>query len=102
MTHDEAYFLVMLLYGAMYVFTGVSYAVFVTYLILKKFSDFGDTTCKLSDYSVRGIGYYRAVDDCPNMEKSFLFTKYGEDPYVNIDHKIPEVLLKNARNEGDN
>ena len=51
------------------------------------------------EYSQRGIGYYRAVDDAPALEKRFLFTEYGANPYENNIHSIPEVLLKNS---GDN
>jgi len=95
MTHTESAFLVILVYSAMMIFTALSYAVFVTYLILRKHSDFGDSSCKLNEYSQRGIGYYRSVDDAPDMEKRFLFTEYGANPYENNKHSIPEVLLKN-------
>jgi hypothetical protein len=96
MTNSESALLVILVYSGMMLFTAVSYAVFVTYLILRKYSDFGDSSCKIDEYSQRGIGYYRAVDDAPAMEKRFLFTEYGANPYESNVHSIPEVLLKNS------
>lgn len=96
MTNSDSAFLVILIYSGMFLFTAASYAIFVTYLILRKYSDFGDSSCKLKEYSQRGIGYYRAVDDAPAMEKTFLFTEYGPNPYEGNAHSIPEVLLKNS------
>jgi hypothetical protein len=96
MTRGDSAFLILLVYSGMIIFTAVSYAVFVTYRILRKYSDFGDSSCKIEEYSQRGIGYYRMVDDAPEMERSFLFTEYGQDPYENNSHSIPEVLLKNT------
>ena len=97
MTNSDSAFLVMLVYSGLFLFTAASYAIFVTYLILRKYSDFGDSSCKLSEYSQRGIGLYRAVDNAPGMEKSLLFTEYGPNPYEDIARSIPEVLLKNSK-----
>lgn len=99
MSNSDSALLVILVYSGMMIFTALSYAVFVTYLILRKYSDFGDSSCKLDEYSQRGIGYYRTVDDAPAMEKRFLFTEYGENPYENNTHSIPEVLLKNTEKD---
>ncbi len=81
------------------VFTSLSYSIFITYLILKKFSDFGDSSCKLGEYAPKGVGYTRMVDDVPPNEKFFLFADYGVDPYSTREHSIPEVLLKNMEKE---
>ena len=97
MTNSDSAFLVMLVYSGLFLFTAASYAIFVTYLILRKYSDFGDSSCKLKEYSQRGIGLYRAVDNAPGMEKSLLFTEYGPNPYEDIARSIPEVLLKNSK-----
>ena len=85
----------------MIIFTGISYAIMITYLILKKFNDFGDSSCKLSEYSPRGIRYTRMVDDVPAIEKSFLFSEYGEDPYIVKHSGIPEILLKNSEKNSE-
>ena len=77
------------------VFTSLSYSIFITYLILKKFSDFGDSSCKIDEYAPKGLGYTRMVDDVPPNEKYFLFEQYAVDPYFTKQHSIPEVLLKN-------
>ena len=68
MTREESILVIVLVYGSMIIFTGISYAIMITYLILKKFNDFGDSSCKLSEYSPRGIGYTRMVDDVPAIE----------------------------------
>lgn len=80
-------------------FTSLSYSIFITYLILKKFNDFGDSSCKLGEYAPKGPGYTRMVDNVPANEKYFLQADYGVDPYSTRKHSIPEVLLKNMEKE---
>lgn len=101
MTREESILVIVLVYGSMIIFTGISYALMITYLILRKFNDFGDTSCKLSEYSPRGIGYTRMVDDVPAIEKNFLFSEYGEDPYIVKHSGIPEILLKNSEKNSE-
>ena len=84
---------------AFLIFTGVSFARLITYKILKKYSDIGDSSCDIKEYSRTGIRYTRTVDNAPAIEKSFLFADYGVDPYAGKKHKIPEVLLKNAEKD---
>ena len=84
---------------AFLIFTGVSFALLITYKILKKYSDIGDSSCDIKEYSKTGIRYNRAVDNAPAIEKSFLFADYGVDPYAEKKHNVPEVLLKNAEND---
>ena len=88
-----------LVIGVIVLFTSVSYSMFITYLILKKFSDFGDSSCKLNEYAPNGIGYTRMVDDVPSNEKYFLLADYGSDPYSTRQHSIPDVLLKNMEKD---
>ena len=95
MQYAEQYLVAVLTFGSLIVFTAASYALFITYRILKKYSDYGDSSCKLQEYSQRGIGYYRTVNDAPENEKRLLFIEYGENPYASIKRSIPEVLLKN-------
>jgi len=84
---------------AFLIFTGVSFALLITYKILKKYSDIGDSSCDIKEYSKTGIRYNRTVDNAPAIEKSFLFADYGVDPYAEKKHNVPEVLLKNAEND---
>ena len=81
------------------VFTSLSYSIFITYLILKKFNDFGDSSCKLNEYAPKGLSYTRMVDNVPTNEKYFLLADYGVDPYLDKKHSIPEVLLRNAEKD---
>ena len=90
---------VTLVIGVTLLLTSVSYSLFITYLILKKFSDFGDSSCKLNEYAPNGIGYTRMVDDVPSNEKYFLLADYGSDPYSTRQHSIPDVLLKNMEKD---
>ena len=90
-----------LVIGVIVLFTSVSYSMFITYLILKKFSDFGDSSCKIDEYAPKGLGYTRMVDDVPPNEKYFLFEMYAVDPYSTKQHSIPEVLLKNLESKED-
>ena len=93
---------IILIIGVTLLFTSISYSIFITYLILKKFSDLGDSSCKINEYAPKGLGYTRMVDDVPPKEKYFLFADYGVDPYLDKKHSIPEVLLRNAEKEQDN
>ena len=78
------------------IFTGVSFALLITYKILKKYSDIGDSSCDIKEYSRTGIHYKRVIDDAATNEKYSLFADYGVDPYAEKKHNVPEVLLKNA------
>ena len=84
---------------AFLIFTGVSFALLITYKILKKYSDIGDSSCDIKEYSRTGIRYNRTVDNAPAIEKNFLFADYGVDPYAGKKHNVPEVLLKNAEKD---
>ena len=84
---------------AFLIFTGVSFALLITYKILKKYSDIGDSSCDINEYSRTGIRYNRMIDDAIPNEKHFLFADYGVDPYAEKKHNIPEVLLKNAEKD---
>ena len=81
------------------IFTGVAFALLITYKILKKYSDIGDSSCDIKEYSRTGIHYNRMIDDAVVNEKHFLFADYGVDPYAGRKHSIPEVLLKNAEKD---
>lgn len=54
---------------AFLIFTGVAFALLITYKILKKYSDIGDSSCDIKEYSARGIQYNRMVDDAITNEK---------------------------------
>ena len=97
--HDAQFLQIVLVMGITLLFTSVSYSIFITYMILKKFSDLGDSSCKLNEYAPKGLSYTRMVDNVPTNEKYFLLADYGVDPYLDKKHSIPEVLLKNAEND---
>jgi len=92
-------FVMSLMAIAFLIFTGVSFALLVTYKVLKKYSDIGDSSCDIKEYSGRGIMYNRMIDDAITNEKYYLFSDYGVDPYAEKKHNIPEVLLKNAEKD---
>jgi hypothetical protein len=92
-------FLMSLMAIAFLIFTGVSFALLITYKILKKYSDIGDSSCDIKEYARTGIRYDRSVDNAPAIEKNFLFADYGVDPYAEKKHNVPEVLLKNAEKD---
>ena len=81
------------------IFTGLAFSLLITYKILKKYSDIGDSSCDIKEYSRTGIHYNRMIDDAVVNEKHFLFADYGVDPYAEKKHSIPEVLLKNAEKD---
>lgn len=97
MNMDEQVFMMYTVFIGMLVFTGISITMFVVYKILNRFSNFGDSSCRLDDYSPRAIHYLRDIDDVPSTEKRLLFAEYGENPYDGRQHTIPEQLLKNAK-----
>lgn len=95
----NSYFLMYAFFFGMWVLTAVALAVFFTYLILKKYNDFGDFAPKLDDYSL-GIRYSREVNEVTSHEKTILFLDYGENPYKDRTHRYPEQLLKKPEDYG--
>ena len=92
-------FMMSLMGIAFLIFTGLAFSLLITYKILKKYSDIGDSSCDIKEYSRTGIRYNRMIDDAVVNEKHFLFADYGVDPYAEKKHSIPEVLLKNAEKD---
>ena len=81
----------------MWAYSAVALAVFFTYVILNRNNNFGDSSPNIDEYSARGIDYKRMVDDVTHHEKNHLFADYGNNPYENNKHRIPEQLLKNSK-----
>lgn len=98
---DEQVFMMYSVFIGMLVFTGVSITLFIVYKILNKYSNFGDSSCRMDEYSLRGIHYLRDMDDVPSTERHFLFSNYGVNPYKGRQHSIPEQLLKNTKPDDD-
>ena len=92
-------FMMSLMGIAFLIFTGLAFSLLITYKILKKYSDIGDSSCDIKEYSRTGIHYNRMIDDVATNEKYFLFADYGVDPYAEKKHNVPEVLLKNAERD---
>ena len=92
-------FMMSLMGIAFLIFTGLAFSLLITYKILKKYSDIGDSSCDIKEYSRTGIHYNRMIDDAVVNEKHFLFADYGVDPYAEKKHNVPEVLLKNAERD---
>ena len=93
---DENFIVAVLTFIGILIFTGVSIALYVAYRVLNKYSNFGDSSCNINEYTRKGISYERCRDEVtPNM-KFTLFADYGVDTYGNRKHRIPEQLLKNA------
>lgn len=86
------------------IFTSLSISLFISFILLNKFNDYGDYSCILDDYSRTGINYRQRKDNIVPNEKNDLFFVYAENPYENTEHAIPDQLLKNTReaqNESD-
>jgi len=83
-----------ILFGTIWVFSSVSFAVFITYKILNKYTNYGDSSPKMDEYSMRGIDMTRMRDNVPASDKYHLFADYGVNPYEGHKHSIPEQLLK--------
>ena len=92
-------FMMSLMGIAFLIFTGLAFSLLITYKILKKYSDIGDSSCDIKEYSRTGIHYNRMIDDAVTNEKYFLFADYGVDPYAEKKHNVPEVLIKNAERD---
>ena len=84
----------IILFGAIWVFSAVSFAAFITYKILNKYTNYGDSSPALDEYSARGIDMTRMRDDVPVSDKYHLFADYGMNPYEDNKHRVPEQLLK--------
>ena len=89
----------IVIFTGLWLMTGVGTALYVTFRLLNKYSNFGDFSCGIDEYSVKGIHYLRSLDEVSSHEKSFLFSNFGENPYANVKHSIPEQLRKNSSKE---
>ena len=100
MTADET-FLVVIISALIFAFVSIGIACFVTYLILNKYNNFGDTSCSLYQYSTNGVSYKLQRDNVLLEEKNEFFSVWGDNPYANIERYIPEQLLKNAEDQAE-
>ena len=100
MTADET-FLVVIISALIFAFVSIGIACFVTYLILNKYNNFGDTSCSLYQYSTNGVSYKLQRDNVLLEEKNEFFSVWGDNPYANIERSIPEPLLKNAEEQAE-
>lgn len=96
---NEQLFMIITMFIGFILFTAAAFALFAVYKVLKKYADFGDSACKISEYSVGGVKYTRFGDDVPQSDKYHLFAEYGENPFENRRHRIPEVLLLNTQKD---
>ena len=92
-------FLIYAMFFGMWVYSALSLALFITYLILNRNNNFGDFAPIIDEYSPGGIRYLREVDNVSSIEKNFLFSEFGENPYEGKEHRYPEHLLKNSEKE---
>ena len=83
------------------IFTGLSISLFITFIMLNKFNDYGDYSCSIEEYSQLGINYRLMKDNIGYYEKNDYFFIYAENPYENTDRAIPDQLLKNTREARD-
>ncbi len=98
MTANET-FLVVIISALIFAFVSIGISCFVTYLVLNKYNNFGDTSCSLYQYSAHGVSYKVLRDNVLLEEKNDFFSVWGENPYANIERSIPEQLLKNAEDQ---
>lgn len=89
----------LILFGAIWVYSAVSFAAFITYKILNKYTNYGDSSPAMDEYSIRGIDMTRMRDEVPASDKYHLFSDYGVNPYEGRKHSIPEQLLKDKEDE---
>ncbi len=83
-------------------FTALAVSLFITYRLLKKYNDFGDSSCGIEEYSRFGVDYSVKRNDVNPVEKNDFFLCYAENPYENVVHSIPEQLIKNGEKAADN
>ena len=96
---NENIYFMSLTFIIILVLTGISIALFVAYKILNKYSNFGDSSCNINEYSRKGIRYERCRDEVDSSMKRIVFADYGVDTYGDRKHTIPEQLLKNAKKD---
>ena len=69
MTADET-FLVVIISALIFAFVSIGIECFVTYLVLNKYNNFGDTSCSLYQYSTNGVSYKLQRDNVLLEEKN--------------------------------
>ena len=97
----EQMYIVVILSVVFFLFACAGISVFITYKILNRYSDFGkEPVCSIHQYSNEGIKYKVNRDHVFLQEKNDFIMLYGENPYENAEHSIPEQLLKNSKKAG--
>lgn len=91
----ETEILMIGVFCAIWVLCSAGIAAFVTYKILNKWANFGDSTPNMYEYTLQDIDYIRSRDRVPTTDKLFLFDEYGDNPYEGRRHSYPEQLIKN-------
>ena len=94
---NPRFIFVALVFIVLWLMAGAGAGMFVVYRILRKFNDFGDSTCSIDEYSRKGIHYSRQLDEVPPQEKTFLFANFGANPYEGVEHSVPEQLIENGK-----
>ena len=90
----ETLYIIYALYAGVLIYAAVAISLFITYLVLNKNNNFGDFAPGMDEYSSMGIRYTREVNEAPSVEKNYLFSEYGKNPYEQRSHRYPEHLLK--------
>lgn len=90
------YFVIIIATAVLFLFACVGISLYITYRILKKYTDFGETECSIHQYSADGVRFKVNKDNVLPVEKEDFFLIYGENPYENIERSIPEQLIRNS------
>ncbi|MBR1797831.1 MAG: hypothetical protein IJ757_07465 [Clostridiales bacterium] len=88
-----------IIFLSIWALTGIGMAIFIIYKIINKYNNFGDSTCTIDEYSKYGINYTSVEDAMPFVERSYFFSRYGENPYEGVTRSIPEPLTKRKEND---
>ena len=93
---SNEFFIAFVISALIFLFACVAISTFITYLVLNKFINFGETECSIHQYSTDSIRYKVNTDNVLLDEKNEFFFLHGSDPYEGIEREIPEQLIKNG------
>lgn len=97
--YNENIFMAYLIFGSIWIISSAGIALLITWFILRSHNNIGDSTCGINEYS-KGIRYRYMADDVHVFEKKTLFADYGENPYAERKHRVPDILKKRGDNDG--
>ncbi|MBO4638026.1 MAG: hypothetical protein J5685_12900 [Clostridiales bacterium] len=85
---------IFMVFGGMWIISGIGITVFIMYKILDKYINYGDSSGDIHEFAVGDIDYIRYIDEVSQHERTLFNDNFSIDPYEDIKRSVPEPLKK--------